>query len=218
MNWGRIFVGGVIVVIGALWLADAGGLLDAGEAISTWWPLLLVAAGVLSFLSNRRQWLFPLVIALVGLGLLLETTDAIDIGGLIFPALVILVGVFIIFGRGMSGGTEVDTDEIRSFNLFSGSELASVSPSFRGGSVGVIFGGAEIDLRSASLAPDAVLEVFAMFGGVELRVPQGWRVTTSGMPIFGGVENSTAKDGLPADAPTLAISMTVLFAGLEIKH
>jgi len=218
MNWARAFVGSVIVAGGVLWLADSAELVDAGEVISNWWPVLLIAAGVVSFLSNRRQWLFPLVMIVAGVGLLLETTGAIDIGQLIFPALVILVGVLIILGRGISGGTEVSSDEIRSFNIFSGSELASNSRSFRGGNVGAVFGGADIDLRNAVLAPDAVLDAFVMFGGLEIRVPEGWRVTTRGMPIFGGVENKTAKETLPEDAPTLLISMTVLFGGLEIRH
>lgn len=217
MNWARAFVGSVIVAGGALWLADSADLIDAGEVISDWWPVLLIAAGVVSFLSNRRQWLFPLILIVAGVGLLLETTGTIDIGDLIFPALVILVGILIILGRGMSGTTEVGSDEIRSFNIFSGSELASSSRSFRGGSVGAVFGGADIDLRNAVLAPDAVLDAFVMFGGLEIRVPEGWRVTTKGMPIFGGVENKTGKEALP-DAPELLISMTVLFGGLEIRH
>lgn len=218
MNWARAFVGSVIVAAGLLWLADAADLIDAGEFISTWWPLLLIAAGVLSYLSNRRQWLFPLLLVIAGIALLLQSTGIVDIGNLIFPALLILGGILVIFGRGMSSGGEVSLDELRSFNIFSGSELASDSPNFRGGSVGAVFGGAEIDLRNASLAPDAVLDVFVMFGGIELRVPDGWRVTTRGMPILGGVENKTGKDRLPADAPTLLISLTVLLGGLEIRH
>lgn len=218
MNWARAFVGSVIVAAGLLWLADSADLVDAGEVVSNWWPVLLIAAGVLSYLSNRRQWLFPLILILAGIALLLQSTGVVDIADLIFPALMILAGVLVIFGRGISGGNEVSIDEIRSFNIFSGSELASNSSSFRGGSVGAVFGGAEIDLRNASLAPEALLDVFVMFGGLEIRVPEGWRVTTKGMPILGGVENNTGKSPLPDDAPTLLISMTVLFGGLEIRH
>lgn len=218
MNWARAFVGAVIVAAGLLWMADSADLVDAGELISNWWPLLLIVAGVLSYFSNRRQWLFPLLVVLAGFGFLLQTTGVVEIGDLIFPALLILVGVLVIFGRGIGGRTETSDDEIRSFNVFSGSELASNSPQFRGGSIGAVFGGADIDLRGASLAPGAVLDVFVMFGGLELRVPEGWRVTTKGMPIFGGVENKTGKETLADNPPTLLVSMTVLFGGLEIRH
>jgi hypothetical protein len=63
-----------------------------------------------------------------------------------------------------------------------------------------------------------VLDVFTAFGGVEVTVPRGWHVATRGLPLFGGIENATAKEQIAADAPTLAINATVLFGGLEIKH
>jgi hypothetical protein len=38
------------------------------------------------------------------------------------------------------------------------------------------------------------------------------------LPIFGGIDNVTAKEQLPADAPVLPISATALFGGIDIKH
>jgi hypothetical protein len=38
----------------------------------------------------------------------------------------------------------------------------------------------------AQLGPGASLDVFAVFGGVEISVPMGWQVVTRGFPIFGG--------------------------------
>ena len=141
----------------------------------------------------------------------------VDIGNIIIPAAIILVGLLVIFGRGLGSRTEVG-DRINSFNVFSGSEIASHSKQFEGGSISAVFGGAEVDLRDAVPAPGAVLDVFTAFGGVEVTVPQGWHVATRGLPLFGGIENATAKDHIPADAPTLAVNATVLFGGLEIKH
>lgn len=81
-----------------------------------------------------------------------------------------------------------------------------------------MFGAAELDLRDALPSPDAQLDVFTAFGGVEITVPQGWQVNLSGLPLFGGFENATAKDTLSPDAPTLEVSATALFGGVEIKH
>jgi hypothetical protein len=81
-----------------------------------------------------------------------------------------------------------------------------------------VFGGAEVDLRDTVPSPGAALDVFAAFGGVEVTVPEGWNVVTRGLPLFGGIDNATAKEAVPADAPTLAVNATVLFGGLEIKH
>jgi hypothetical protein len=217
MNWGRLFFGVLIVAVGTLLLLDNAEVLDAGEVIGNWWPAVVILAGILTFAANPRHWPVALIITGVGVAFLLSNLDILDISNVIIPAAIILVGLLVIFGRGLGSRTEVG-DRINSFNVFSGSELASHSKQFKGGSVSAVFGGAEIDLRDSLPAPDAELDIFAAFGGVEIRVPDGWQVQVRGMPLFGGIENATVKDSLPPDAPVLPINATVLFGGLEIKH
>jgi Domain of unknown function (DUF5668)/Cell wall-active antibiotics response 4TMS YvqF len=217
MNWGRLFFGLLVVAVGTVLLLDNAGVLDAGEIFSTWWPAVLILAGILTFAANPRHWPVAVIITGVGVAFLLSNLDIVDLGNVIIPAAIILVGLLILFGRGLGAKTEAG-DRVNSFNVFSGSEIASHSKQFQGGSVSAVFGGAEVDLRNAVPAPDAQLDVFAAFGGVELSVPHGWHVAVRGLPLFGGIENATAKDEIPADAPVLAVNATVLFGGLEIKH
>lgn len=218
MNWARVFVGSVVVALGAVLLAGYAGWLDAGEVVGTWWPAVLIVAGLLSLVANRRHWIGPTVVIGVGTAVLLRTTGVVDSFELIGPALLILVGLMVAFGRGFTQRTVASQDRVSSFNMFSGSEIASHSQQFEGGNIGAVFGGAEIDLRDAKPAPGAQLDVFVAFGGAEVRVPNGWHVLTHGLPIFGGFENVTAKEPVPPEAPVLDINATVLFGGLEVKH
>lgn len=218
MNWARAYFGLIIVTLGALLLLDNLDLLDAGQIVGDWWPLAIVVGGVLVFIANPRHWVMPVVLVVGGATLLLNTTGVADIVNVLLPVLVIVVGLVIIFGRGAGTRTTSSEHRINTFNVFSGTTLNSDSPEFEGGRIGAVFGGAEIDLSAASLAPDASLDVFAAFGGVEIRVPHGWRVDINGFPLFGGFENATSKDGLAADAPHLAIDATVIFGALEVKH
>jgi hypothetical protein len=217
MNWGRLFFGLLIVAVGTVLLLDNAGTLDAGEIFGTWWPAIVVLAGILTFAANPRHWPVALIITAVGLAFLLSNLDIVDLGNFIIPAAIILVGLLVLFGRGLGARTEAG-DRVNSFNVFSGSEIASHSKQFQGGSISAVFGGAEVDLRDTVPAPGAELDVFAAFGGVEVTVPAGWNVVTRGLPLFGGIENATAKDPVAADAPTLAVNATVLFGGLEIKR
>ena len=217
MNWGRLFFGLLIVAVGTVLLLDNAGVLDAGEIFGTWWPAVLILAGILTFAANPRHWPVALIITSVGVAFLLSNLAIVDLGDFIIPAAIILVGLLILFGRGLGARTEAG-DRVNSFNVFSGSEIASHSKQFQGGNITAVFGGAEVDLRDTLPAAGAELDVFAAFGGVEVTVPQGWNVVTRGLPLFGGIENTTAKDPVPADAPTLAVNATVLFGGLEIKH
>jgi hypothetical protein len=217
LNWGRLYFGSLIVAVGTLLLLDNADVLDAGDVFSAWWPAALIAAGLLTLAANPRHWPVAVIITAVGAALLLSRLDVVDISDIIIPAAIILVGILVIFGRGLGSRTEAG-DRVNSFNVFSGSEIASHSKQFEGGSIAAVFGGAEVDLRDAIPAPGAQLDVFAAFGGVEIRVPVGWQVITKGLPIFGGIDNVTAKEQLPSDAPVLPISATALFGGIEIKH
>ncbi len=84
---------------------------------------------------------------------------------LVFSMLIIVIGLFLIFGTRVGSVEGQIGNKVSSFNLFSGSEVASNSTSFEGGSVGAVFGGADIDLRHAGLAPDATI----LFGGLDVR-------------------------------------------------
>jgi hypothetical protein len=218
MNPGRVFFGSLVLALGGLLLLDVFGVLSAGEVIAAWWPLALVAAGVVSFAVNPRHWLAPLILTVGGGSLLLATTGVVDTWAVVGPVLLVVFGFALIVGRGFGRRSAETGDEISSFSMFAGEELASHSHQFKGGNVGVLFGGAELDLTDAELAPGAALDVFAAFGGVEIKVPDGWDVRTKGFPLLGGIENVTVKDKVPVGAPTLDVNATALFGGLEIKH
>ena len=218
MNWARAFFGIMVVSVGLLLLLDNLDILDAGDVIGDWWPVAIIAGGLLAFIANPRHWVMPLVLVGGGAFVLLRTTGAIGAVDVLLPAALIIVGLLVLFGRGLGTRSATTDDRVNTFNLFSGSEMVSNSTNFQGGRIGAIFGGAELDLSHATLSPDAGLDVFTAFGGVEITVPQGWRVEINGFPLFGGFENKTAKERLAEDAPRLHIDATVLFGGLEVKH
>ena len=82
-----------------------------------------------------------------------------------------------------------------------------------------MFGGVEADLSAATLALDgAGIDATAVFGGIELLVPPGWRVEIRGLPIFGGWTDRTSSQPLPPGSPTLQIRALTAFGGLEVKR
>lgn len=219
MNVARAYFGSLIALVGGLWLLDAIDVVNGGEILATWWPLALVGAALLGFALNPSHWIPPLILFAIGASLLLESTGLIDATAVIIPLALVVIGVLLILGRGFGAGKQSKVgDRVTSFNIFSGSEVASHSTAFEGGTIGAMFGGAELDLRDAFPAEGATLDVFSAFGGVDVKVPEGWRVDIAGLPLFGGFENVTVKDRLEPDAPVLHIDATVLFGGLAVKH
>jgi len=218
MNWGRIYFGTLIVAVGVILLMDNADMLDAGDVFGTWWPAAVIVAGLLMLISNPVHWVAATIVTAIGAAFLLSTLDIADVSDFLWPAVIVVIGLVVIFGRGSRRSPAELGDEVNSFNIFSGSELASHSKEFSGGSVSTVFGGAEIDLTDALPAPDAQLDCFTAFGGIEVIVPSGWHVTIGGLPLFGGFENATTRDTVPAGAPALNINATAIFGAVEVKH
>lgn len=217
MNLSRVFWGGLLIVLGLVYLGDTLSLWDGGDVVSTWWPLAIIAAAALSALSRPRRVFGPAILALIGLLLLFDRLDLVGIdGAVVVPLVLIAVGIALLVRR--APASLGDESHVSSFTAFGGAEMASHSSAFEGGHIGSVFGGTELDLRDARLAPDAALDVFTAFGGTEIKVPEGWNVRTHGLPLFGGFDNVTTGEALPPDAPTLDVSATVIFGGLEVKH
>lgn len=102
--------------------------------------------------------------------------------------------------------------------ILGGVERQNNSQDFRGGNVTAIMGGIEIDLRWASITPphEAVMEVFAMWGGIEIRVPADWTVISQVQPILGGFEDSTTP---PRDeSKRFILRGSVIMGGIEVKN
>ena len=62
-------------------------------------------------------------------------------------------------------------------------------------------------------------EATAAFGGVEVIVPKGWRITVRATPVLGGVDDKTDRGQSPAeDAPSLHVDAIALLGGVNLKH
>ena len=104
-----------------------------------------------------------------------------------------------------SRGNE-ESDELGLVAVFDGIDLTSRATSFRGGSVLAWYGGISLDLREATLAPDARLTVHTLFGGVAIRVPPEWRLESNLQALAGGADVRPGSESL--DAPTLTLDGT----------
>jgi hypothetical protein len=117
--------------------------------------------------------------------------------------------------RALPSRGDEESDEIMLVAAFDGIELRSRAKAFRGGSILAWFGGVAVDLREATLAPDARLTVNSVFGGVAIRVPAGWRVESSMQALSGGAAVKVPEPEDPA-APTLTLDGLALFGGIAV--
>jgi hypothetical protein len=111
-----------------------------------------------------------------------------------------------------------DEDDVALVSIFEGTELRSIAPAFRGGSVVSAFGGTDLDLRRATASEHgAHLEVTTVYGGTSITVPDTWMVTVIGPTFAGGVDVRVADPAeVGPDAPRLTITARTFFGGTAV--
>lgn len=218
----------LVVGIGILFLGTVLMLENFGirGAHYLWrlWPLIIVALGIIKLRNAKGSRTGAYMLLAIGSALSLSTIFGIDLGSLLGPLFVMGIGIFIMLHalkkhRQSPPSLKESEDFIKGMALFSSYRHRHPRSPFKGGELTAIFGGTEVDLRDAQITSQSVrLDCFIMFGGGEIRVPEGWDVRVSATAIFGGIDNKSIP--LPNGAqgkPVLSVTGMVLFGGMEIK-
>ena len=117
--------------------------------------------------------------------------------------------------RAVPSRGDEDSDELSLVAVFDGIELKSRAKAFKGGSMLAWFGGIEVDLSDAELAPEARLSVHTLFGGIAIKTPPNWRVESNAQALVGGVNTRRPAHEDP-DAPVLTLVGMAVFGGIAV--
>lgn len=243
-NAGQILIGVIVIAVGCLFLLENLGILDFDYTLQ-FWPVILILAGALklSQSGNRNGKAVGGIMMAFGVALILKSSGLFYISWrAMAPLLLIGLGLVVIFksnerrhprvpldkldetdpfekrGDTRATGAADDDSVINVTALLGGMERRITTANFRGGEVTAIMGGCQIDLRHASMqAPgEAVLNVFTLCGGVEIKVPDDWTVSLQGMPLLGAFTEKTIPN---KDAgKRLIIRGYAIMGGLEVRN
>jgi len=223
----RPIIGVILVLVGLfLLLRNTGFFPEFIDHVVFSWPMLLVAIGLVMTLGAAEKTSGVIVMAVGGFFLIpmifRETFHAYN---MFWPSIFIIIGVTFIATkrRGFNSITTtgvIGDDYIDYANVFSGGERQIVSENFKGGRISAVFGGMELDLTKAKLAPGRnELEISCVFGGITFIVPDDWNISIAVTPVLGGFNDSRKLiPGRTVDpSRQLVIKGAVVFGGGEIK-
>lgn len=240
----QIAIGFCVIGFGLLFLLDNLGWLDIRYTFH-FWPMAFIFFGVMKILQTRHTSgaVVGGGLILVGALMTMRELGLFYIGwNTLWPLMLILVGLSVVFrsasrrrgfGRRDAPSPQfsspppypearptmqgaADDSVINVTAVMGGFTRRVTTADFRGGEITVVMGGCELDLRDCSINGDAELNVFAIFGGIEIRVPPDWSVSLHGMPIMGGFEEKTATP--PNHDKRLRITGSVIMGGLEVRN
>ena len=236
----KLVIGLAVVAFGAILLLDNLEMIDGDVVLRWFWPAALYTLGFSLLTRGPRCGGFFWGLVWIGAATLLLVHRlgyefSFDLWGVFWPLVLLLFGAHLVrraltgpalhrppapeIGGAPSAAVGADIGSvINNFALLSGNELQSNSTQFRGGDLSALMGGVELDLRQAKTAPEgALLDVFAVWGGIDIKVPANWQVTSLVTPILGGYsDKSQAPVGEPAGR--LTVRGFVVMGGVEIKN
>ncbi len=236
----QVVFGLAIVFFGLALTAGNLGIAPRVTRIIQFWPMVFTAAGLAMALDrdssgSRRTFGAFLIVAGVWQTANLAFGFNIYIDDY-WPLLLVLLGVFLItrsvrrssaqspeasapgtFGApAMAAGQDGRDEVVSAFALMSGVKRNVYSPAFRRANLTAIMGGVELDLRqSTAVGGESVIDVFAMWGGIVIRVPADWQVASEVVPLMGGVDDRSGH--VQPSRHRVVIKGVAVMGGVEVK-
>ena len=223
----RLIIGVIIVLIGALLLASNFGVFPYNIKYYLFhWEAIIMGVGLITMLTSEHKGTGLVIFAVGGALYLRNFMDLhFNFWQVLVPAIIILAGLALIFrkraGSISDGGLKgPDSDYIDDVSIFGGGDKVINSRNFKGGKITAIFGGSNLNMTSVKLAPGPqYIDVFALFGGTSLIVPDEWNIKIQVVSIFGGFSDKhrIAKSEKENNNNVLILKGLVIFGGGEIK-
>ena len=198
---GPMWLGILAILFGLLWFLNNIGLTqtDIGRLFVAYWPVLLIlwgaevlirdvaygsqgesrSTGICSTILNGAI-LIVIGALILGSNLGIYRLDFSIVWKIFWPVVLILIGWSLLRGTTSTGGTH--------WAIMSGIELRNKGWRLESGNMLAFMGGIDIDMTVAEIPEEeTVLNLTAVMGGIEVRVPNDVSVECEGTAILGGV-------------------------------
>lgn len=224
----------VLIAVGAIFLVANLNLMSFNDIVR-FWPAILMVAGVWKLVDAEapQQRTLGGILFVIGAVFMANNLDLIPFNVWnLWPLLLIGVGVYMLVDRSFAPQASMQIDYQgkprgpRSWTrhetaVFSGGRRRINVDDFRAAKYDCVFGGFELDFRGSQIQGDsAILEINAVFGGAEVKVPTNWNVVMQGAGVFGGMVDSTEHTA-PPNSPgvkNLFVRGAAVFGGVEVKN
>lgn len=229
--WGLFFI-----LIGVGIAGNVMNIWDFELFFDGWWTLLIIIPCFISMIQTRFST-GSTIGFIIGVLLLMnyQLDFHFNIWQLIIPIILVFIGIRLMFqgtfrkrinydqtynyssdSNGNSTGTNYTNANKSEYSAIFSSNHVHITEQFFGTSLSSAFGAIVLDLRDAQITGDVVINASAIFGGIDIFLPNTVKVKINNVPVFGGVSNKHMQSADPA-APTVYIDSTCMFGGIDIK-
>jgi predicted membrane protein len=224
----RIFWGILILCLSGAVIANLAGLFEWNEL--SWglcWPIIPAVLSLAALVSGSLSvWNFGVL--LVSAWLLLCNFQLIPVENgneLAFAIGFGILGIWLIVTaffphtkkqKPFNGNPVHVCGAGRQSTVFDDVHFVCCDQPFTFGQYSTVFGDVSLDMRTATIADGAVLEISCVFGDIDIMIPSGCRIRLDGSRVFGEVKQLAPT---PADEtlPLLIIRHSVVFGDITVR-
>ena len=223
-QWTRISLGLILILAGVGYAGSVLGFWRFDLFFDGWWTLFLIVPCLFSILDKGFEAGNLLGLA-IGVMLLLSAQGFVRMQTIIrlsSPLILVCIGLGLVirprYNRNLpkltgQGNMEGAPDICAIF----GTENRRITNAITGGAnLTAVFGTLTIDLRDAQLTTDIMVQTTAVFGSVNLLLPEGTPVRADGFSLFGSLHNHMSDQG-EEGRPAVFVSGVNVFGGTEVK-
>lgn len=224
----QVIIGLFVIGIGILFLLDNMDIIDFRDAFA-FWPTFFILVGVIKLMDSQTPNSRVIGVAFIAVGtvLVLNRLGILSFSlRQLWPLVLIGAGALVVW-KALASRRAMDGVALSKFDdgadsvvnitaVLGGFQRRVNSQNFRGGEITAVMGGCELDLRGASIQGEAVINVFAAMGGIELKVPTDWTVVLHGAPIIGGFDEKTVTP--PDGSKRLVVKGYAIMGGVEVRN
>ena len=216
MKKSNLIWGSLLIILGVVFGLNALNITNINIFFKGWWTLFIIIPSLIGLFDDKDKK-GSLIGLIIGIVLLLAARDIIDfnvIGQLLLPALLVIIGLLLIFRK-------EDKDFIVSKEYEKGKEIEvtfseqtiTIDEDFGSKKAAATFGKLTLDLSKAKLKKDTTIKLEAVFGSIILILPEGFDLKLRSTPIFGSVTNQYTSTG----AKEIYIDADAVFGGVTIR-
>ena len=225
MKTGKNIIWGIVlVIIGVLLGLNAFDIFTFDIFFDGWWTLFIIIPSFIGLFTDNDKT-GSIVGMIIGVLLLLACQDVLNwtvVGKLILPIIIVAIGLSLLFKNMIYNKINKSIQDINSKTntdeeykaLFAAQDIKIDDDNFDGTAVKAVFGGIKLDLRKATIKKDVVIKCDAIFGGVDIFLPDDVNVQVKSSSVFGGVDNKCVNKD---NKVTVYIDATCAFGGVDIK-
>lgn len=220
--WGLLFI-----LIGLSIGLNTLDLVSFNIFFDGWWALIIIIPCLIGLINNEDKT-GDIIGLLIGVALLLNAQGIISfdiIWKLAAPLILVIIGLSIILKGNKDSKTNVvikkinsnDNEKTSVCSAFSSQNIKLNKEKINNLELNAIFGGIEYDLRNGVIKEDIVINATAIFGGIDIIVPDDVNVKIKSTSIFGGASNKKQLMDDKEKKHTIYINASCVFGGVDIK-